>query len=113
MANSDEASTNHPPGFSAPPLPSLSLTLSEVANKIQDLRLELADRTLRLNLIQPKYDQTLTEVARAAQENAQLRQELEVQRREHARLQRRFNRLLARFVAEDDSDDDGGPAGQA
>ena len=113
MANSDEASSNHPPEFSAPPLPSLTLTLSEVADKIQNLCLELADRTLRLSLIQAKYDRTLAEVARTTQENAQLRQELEVQQREHARLQQRFNHLLARFVAEDDSDDDGGPAGQA
>ena len=86
MANSDEASSHHPPGFSALPLPSLTLTLSEVADKIQDLRLELANRTLRLSLIQAKYDRTLAEVARAAQEDVQLRQELEAQRREHARL---------------------------
>ena len=66
MANSDEAITNHPPGFSPPPLPSLKLTLNEVADKIHDLRLELADRTLRLSLIQAKYDRTLAEVAHAA-----------------------------------------------
>ena len=109
MANSDKASTNHPPGFSPPPLPSLKLSLSEVADKIHELRLELADRTLRLSLIQAKYDRTLAEVAHAARENAQLTQELEAQRREYARLQRRFNC----YLAQGDNDDDGGPAGGA
>ena len=111
MANSDEASTNHPPGFSAP-LPTLTLTLSEVGDKIQDLRLELADRTRRLSLTHAKYDRALTDVACAVHDNAHLRQELEALRREHARLQQRYNRLLAQFMAGDDSDVGGGSAGQ-
>ena len=80
-----------------------------MADKIHELRLELADRTLRLSLLQAKYDRSLAEVAYAARENAQLTQELEVQRREYARLQRRFNR----YLAQDNNDDDGGPAGGA
>ena len=86
MANSDEGSSNYPPRGSAPPLPSVTLTLSQVSDKIQDLRLELVDCTLRLGLVQAKYNKALTKGAHAARENAQLRQALEIQRQEYARL---------------------------
>jgi len=112
MASSDEASTNHPPGFPAP-LPTLTLTLSEVGEKITELRLELADRTRRLTLTQAKYDRALTEAARAVNDNAHLRQELETLQRDHARLQQRYNRLLAQHLAGDDSDVGGSSGGQA
>ena len=112
MGDSDEASTNHPPGFPAP-LPTLTLTLSEVGEKITELRLELADRTSRLTLTQAKYDRALTDAARAVNDNAHLRRELKTLRREHTRLQHRYNRLLGQHLAGDDSDVGGGSGGQA
>ena len=66
MADSDEESVNYPLGGSAPPLPSISLTLGEVSDKIQELRLELSARTLQLGNVQAKYNRALAEGAHAA-----------------------------------------------
>ena len=72
MAESDNGSVNYAPVGTVPPLPPLTLTLSQVAEKIQELRLLLSARNAEVVGLQVKYDRAVVEVAHAAREIAQL-----------------------------------------
>ena len=103
MASSEEESVNYPQRV----LFRHFLLLSEVYEKIHELRLELSARTLQLGNVQAKYDRSLVEGAHAAREIAQLRAALERQRESYAQLNSNYDRLVRRLSSS------GGPSGLA